>query len=84
MSAVTHDEPVAAAAALPCIYCRASIPAAAFEFWSPARRLLSAQCPACSRTMTLAAQTWHRWRAADDLSAQVEPCAGVASPGPAA
>ena len=52
---------------LPCIYCRGCIPASAFAFWSPGRRLLSADCPDCARTMTLAAHTWRRWCAAPSV-----------------
>jgi hypothetical protein len=45
----------------PCVYCRSVIPAAKFAFWSEAKRLLSADCPACERRVTLAASTWRRW-----------------------
>jgi hypothetical protein len=46
---------------VPCVYCRSGIPAAKFAFWSDAKRLLSADCPACERRVTLAASTWRRW-----------------------
>jgi len=46
---------------VPCVYCRTVIPAATFTFWSDAKRLLSADCPACERRVTLAASTWRRW-----------------------
>jgi hypothetical protein len=46
---------------VPCVYCRAVIPAAKFAFWSDAKRLLSADCPACERRVTLATATWRRW-----------------------
>jgi len=46
---------------VPCVYCRSVLPAAKFAFWSDARRLLSADCPACARRVTLAASTWRRW-----------------------
>jgi len=46
---------------VPCVYCRSLIPAAKFAFWSDAKRLLSADCPACERRVTLATSTWRRW-----------------------
>jgi len=46
---------------VPCVYCRSVIPAAKFAFWSDAKRLLSADCPACDRRVTLATATWRRW-----------------------
>ena len=46
---------------VPCVYCRSVIPAAKFAFWSDAKRLLSADCPACERRVTLATSTWRRW-----------------------
>ena len=46
---------------VPCVYCRSVIPAAKFTFWSDAKRLLSADCPACERRVTLATSTWRRW-----------------------
>lgn len=46
---------------IPCVYCRSVIPAATFVFWSDAKRLLSADCPACGRRVTLATSTWRRW-----------------------
>jgi hypothetical protein len=48
-------------ASVPCVYCRQPIPAATFTFWSPARRLLSAECPTCERRVILALATWRRW-----------------------
>ena len=48
-------------AAIPCLYCRGSIPASTFTAWSSARRLLSATCPDCDRRVTLATGTWRRW-----------------------
>jgi hypothetical protein len=47
--------------AVPCVYCRAAIPASTFAFWTNARRLLSATCPECNRRVTLATPTWRRW-----------------------
>ena len=44
-----------------CVYCRGSIPASAFTYWSSARRLLTATCPDCDRRVTLATDTWRRW-----------------------
>jgi len=35
--------------------------AAVFTFWSDAKRLLSADCPACERRVTVATFTWRRW-----------------------
>jgi len=46
---------------VPCVYCRSVIPAGKFAFWSGAKRLLSADCPACERRVTLATSTWRRW-----------------------
>jgi hypothetical protein len=46
---------------VPSVYCHSLIPAAKFAFWSYARRLLSADCPACARRVTVAASTWRRW-----------------------
>lgn len=46
---------------VPCVYCRSRIPAVMFSFWSGARRLVSADCPACDRRVTLATATWRRW-----------------------
>lgn len=50
-------------APVPCIYCRAPIPADAFTYWSAAKRLLSGPCPHCHRRVTLTAVTWRRWSA---------------------
>lgn len=47
--------------ALPCIYCNRGIPAEAFSYWTTARRMLSANCPSCSRRVTLTATTLRRW-----------------------
>jgi hypothetical protein len=46
---------------IPCVYCRASIQASSFAFWSSAKRLLSANCPDCDRRVTIATSTWRRW-----------------------
>ena len=46
---------------VPCVYCRGSIPASTFAFWSNARLLMSATCPKCDRRVTLATSTWRRW-----------------------
>jgi hypothetical protein len=58
-------EPLTAAAGatrtVPCVYCWEPIAAEAFAYWSSARRLLSAGCPACLRRVTLPAATWRRW-----------------------
>jgi hypothetical protein len=45
---------------VPCIYCRAEIAADSFVYWSDAKRLLSAWCPACLRRVTLPTRTWRR------------------------
>ena len=50
---------------LPCLYCRHGVPADSFAFWSHARRLVSATCPACERRVTLTAATWHAWSSQD-------------------
>jgi hypothetical protein len=49
-----------AAHQVPCIYCDAAIPAEAFAFWSDLKRLVSADCPSCGRTVTLPTRTWRR------------------------
>lgn len=43
-----------------CTYCRASIPAEKFGYWSEAKRLRSASCPRCRRRVTILAATWRR------------------------
>lgn len=53
--------PVSDRLSVTCVYCRASIPASTFVFWSDARRLISATCPGCDRRVTLAMSTWRRW-----------------------
>jgi hypothetical protein len=50
---------------VPCAYCWEPIPADAFDFWSQAKRVLSAACPCCDRRMTLTAATWRRWSGPD-------------------
>jgi hypothetical protein len=52
-------------APIPCAYCWEPIPADAFDFWSQAKRVLSAPCPCCDRRMTLTATTWRHWSGAD-------------------
>jgi len=54
---------------IPCVYCREPIAADTFVYWSPARRLLSAACPACERQVTLPAATWRRMSSGSDLTA---------------
>jgi hypothetical protein len=39
---------------VPCVYCMAGIPAGTFVYWTHATRLLSADCPQCTRRTTLA------------------------------
>ena len=46
---------------IPCVYCRKPIAAHAFSYWSTAKRLVSAGCPACHRRVTLTSATWRRW-----------------------
>lgn len=46
---------------VPCTYCRVPIPAESFSYWSLAKELVSAECPACDRRMTLGAASWRRW-----------------------
>jgi hypothetical protein len=53
---------------VPCVYCREPIAAATFEYWSAAKRLLSADCPTCRRRVTLTAATWRRWSSEYDAS----------------
>jgi hypothetical protein len=42
------------ASTVPCVYCMAAIPAGTFVYWTHATRLLSADCPQCTRRTTLA------------------------------
>jgi hypothetical protein len=60
-SATADSHPEEGRRGVPCVYCRSVIPAAKFAFWSDAKRLLSADCPACERRVTLATSTWRRW-----------------------
>jgi hypothetical protein len=60
LSAESSGQHDAAAASVPCLYCRAPIIAQSFTYWSVAKRLLSAVCPSCDRRVTLAAATWRR------------------------
>jgi hypothetical protein len=52
-------------APIPCAYCWEPIPADTFDFWSQAKRVLSAPCPCCDRRMTLTATTWRHWSGAE-------------------
>jgi hypothetical protein len=56
----TGTRAAGAVGAILCVYCREPIAADAFAYWSSARRLLSAVCPACERRVTLPAATWRR------------------------
>ncbi len=47
--------------AVPCVYCRTPIPGSAFDFWSDGKRLLSGDCPTCTRRSTYTTNTWLRW-----------------------
>ncbi|GAC1345575.1 MAG: hypothetical protein NVSMB29_19850 [Candidatus Dormibacteria bacterium] len=60
--AVDLDLP-AGTSPVPCIYCQGAIPSEAFAYRSANRRLVSASCPQCSRVITVATATWHRWSA---------------------
>ena len=60
-SATVESYPEDSRRGVPCVYCRSVIPAGKFAFWSGAKRLLSADCPACERRVTLATSTWRRW-----------------------
>jgi hypothetical protein len=42
------------ASSVPCVYCMAAIPSGTFVYWTHATRLLSADCPECTRRTTLA------------------------------
>lgn len=42
------------ASTVPCVYCMAAIPSGTFVYWTHATRLLSADCPECTRRTTLA------------------------------
>ena len=52
-------------APIPCAYCWEPIPADSFDFWSQAKRVLSAPCPCCDRRMTLTPATWRQWSGPD-------------------
>jgi len=54
---------------IPCVYCREPIAADTFVYWSLARRLLSAGCPACKRQVTLPAATWRRLISGSNVAA---------------
>jgi hypothetical protein len=48
-----------------CAFCTAAIPTMDFAYLSKAKRLLSAECPECSRRTTLPVTEWARlsgWR----------------------
>jgi hypothetical protein len=47
---LTHHDP----SSVPCVYCMAAIPSGTFVYWTHATRLLSADCPECTRRTTLA------------------------------
>jgi hypothetical protein len=46
---IRHDS-----SSVPCVYCMAAIPSGTFVYWTHATRLLSADCPECTRRTTLA------------------------------
>ncbi|MCW2778098.1 MAG: polymerase, sigma-24 subunit, subfamily [Frankiales bacterium] len=46
--------------ALACTYCLSAVPPESFAFRSSLRRLLYADCPACSRLVTVTAASWRR------------------------
>jgi hypothetical protein len=47
---ITRRDP----SSVPCVYCMAAIPSGTFVYWTHATRLLSADCPQCTRRTTLA------------------------------
>jgi hypothetical protein len=53
---------------VPCMYCHEQIAADRFAFWSPAGRLVSADCAACERRVTLTTKTWCRWSRLSELA----------------
>ena len=56
-----HDrESVSVAAQVSCVYCRADISSASFDFVPPTRRVVSAICPRCRRAVTMLATSWRR------------------------
>ena len=60
---IAHDESAEALrrlAPISCVYCWEPIPAEAFTYWSPAKRVLSVACPCCDRRVILTAATWQR------------------------
>jgi predicted RNA-binding Zn-ribbon protein involved in translation (DUF1610 family) len=63
-TADTRSSATAAAAAHPCPYCFGDVPLDAFVPWSPARRLVRADCPACGRRVTVITSTWRSWNQA--------------------
>jgi hypothetical protein len=54
---------------VPCMYCHEQIAADRFAFWSPARRLVSADCERCERRVTLTTKTWLRWSRVSEQAA---------------
>jgi uncharacterized CHY-type Zn-finger protein len=48
-------------ATVPCVYCHQQMAADRFVYWSPAQRLVSADCGQCERRVTLTTKTWRRW-----------------------
>jgi hypothetical protein len=52
--AETHEVIRHDASTVPCVYCMAAIPSGTFVYWTHATRLLSADCPECTRRTTLA------------------------------
>jgi len=55
---------------LPCAYCRQAIPTTTFVYWSRAKRLLSAECPECTRRTTVLTAIWERFNEAPRVAAQ--------------
>ena len=52
---------IPARATVPCVYCRAAIPSDSFVDWADGKPLLSADCPSCTRRVTLPGASLRRW-----------------------
>ena len=59
-SAELRDPAAAVVAEVPCVYCRAPISSADFDFISRHRRLVVATCRSCGRVVTMLSATWRR------------------------
>jgi predicted RNA-binding Zn-ribbon protein involved in translation (DUF1610 family) len=58
--ALQDRNPATVVAQVRCVYCRSAISSASFDFISENRRLVSATCPRCGRTVTMLTTIWRR------------------------